>query len=96
MIIVWMPNHPQAMIPLIKAGMLAPNNPKLDLRNTGKGIPYLAPAKESRTMGSRTMALPKKMVKTDVAQSKPAAIILAASIQVGTQTLMPTHMEKYS
>ncbi len=96
MIMVWMPNQPQAMMPRKSAGMLAPNRPKLERKKTGKGMPYLVPAKESSTMGSRTMRLPKKMVKTVVSQSKPAEIMLAPSIQVGTHTLIPTHIEKYS
>ena len=96
MIMVWIPNQPMAMMPRKSAGMLAPKTPKLDRRNTGKGMPYFVPAKEFRIMGISTMKLPRKMVKTLVTQSKPAAIMLAASIQVGTHTLMPTHMAKYS
>jgi len=47
-------------------------------------------------MGRSTIMLPKKMVKIVVTQSNPAEIMLAPSIHVGTHTLIPTHMEKYS
>ena len=44
------------------AGTLAPRTPKLARQSTGNDTPYLVPACAFRIIGTRTMALPSRMV----------------------------------
>ena len=77
---VCMPNHPHATMARSMAGMLAPFVPKLALASTGKGIPYLAPACPFSNMGTNTITLPIKIVRTACHQLMPWFIIELAIV----------------
>ncbi len=77
---VWIPNHPQATIARSNAGTLAPFVPKLALANTGKGIPYFAPAWPFNTIGINTIVLASKMVSIACHQFIPQLITELASM----------------
>jgi hypothetical protein len=59
---VWIPNQPHATIARSTAGTLAPFTPNAARHSTGKDTPYFVPAWAFRIMGTRTMALPSRMV----------------------------------
>ena len=61
------------------------------LTNTGKGIPYLAPACPFKIIGTNTMQLPKKIVRIACHQFIPPPISELASIYVGMHKLMLIH-----
>jgi hypothetical protein len=73
---------------LNKAGILAPLVPKLARANTGKGIPYFAPACPFNNMGTSTIAFPMKIVSTACHQFIPPSIMELAIVYVGMQRLM--------
>jgi len=85
---VLMPNHPQATSARNTAGTFAPSTPNDARANTGKGIPYLAPAWALRSIGARTRTLPRKTVKMAWRQLIPPAIMPLASMYVGMLTLI--------
>jgi hypothetical protein len=60
--------------------MLAPLTPKLALANTGKGMPYFAPACPFRIIGINTIVLPKRIVSIACHQFMPPPIRLLASM----------------
>src|SRR5918997_2608527 len=76
---VWMPNQPQATRALAMAAKLAPLTPNEARTKTGKGMPYLVPAWPLRSIGIRTIMLPKEMVSSACHQFIPAAINPEAS-----------------
>ena len=75
-----MPNQPQATSARKTAGILAPRTPKEARTNTGKGIPYFAPACAFSSMGTSTMRLPSRMVPMACHQLMPPAIKPEASM----------------
>ena len=87
----WMPNHPHATIARSIAGAFAPKMPKLARTNTGKGMPYFAPACAFSSMGTSTMRLPRRMVKMACFQFMPPAMSDEASIYVVTSMDMENH-----
>ena len=89
----WIPNHPQATSARRIAGRLAPRTPKEARTRTGKGIPYFAPAWALRTIGTRTIRLPKRIVPMACHQFIPFWMSPEASIYVGMQTLIATQSE---
>ena len=69
----WMPNQPQATRARITAGTFAPRTPNEARTNTGKGMPYFfAPACALRSMGTRTIRFPNRIVPTACHQLIPA------------------------
>src|ERR1700722_7587978 len=74
------PNHPHASRARSMPGIFAPSAPKLARTNTGKGMPYFAPACALSSMGTSTMTLPKRMVNSDCFQSMPPAMSEEASM----------------
>ncbi len=77
---VWMPNHPQATSARSTAGMLAPRTPNEARTNTGKGMPYFAPACAFSSMGMSTIRLPSRMVPMACHQLMPPAMSPEASM----------------
>ena len=77
---VWMPNQPQATRARAMAGMWAPTVPKLERARTGKGMPYLVPPWPLSIIGTSTIRLPSKMVRTACHQFMPASIIPPANM----------------
>ena len=71
---VCIPNHPHATTALKIAGIFAPFTPKLALANTGKEMPYFAPAWPFKIIGTSTTVLPKKMVSIACHQFIPPPI----------------------
>src|SRR5689334_8599059 len=65
--------------------------PKEARQYTGNGIPYFVPAWAFRTIGKRTMVLPRKIVSTACHQLIPSAIRPDASMYVGTQADIEIH-----
>src|ERR671910_1545587 len=84
-----MPNHPHATIARSTAGTLAPFTPKAARHSTGKDTPYLVPAWALRIIGTRTMALPSRMVSIACHQVIPCCMRPDASVYVVMTTLMP-------
>src|SRR5215831_6288638 len=70
----WMPNHPQATMARMSAGRFEPNVPYAARAKTGKGIPYFVPGCELSRMGTRTMVLPRRMVRRACHQFMPPLI----------------------
>ncbi|MNE70698.1 hypothetical protein D3C80_1665110 [compost metagenome] len=59
-----MPNQPQATTARIRHGTLEPRMPKEERSSTGKGIPYLVPAKAFSVRGIRTMTLASRIASS--------------------------------
>ena len=76
---VWIPNHPHATSARSIAGTFAPSTPNAERANTGKGIPYSAPACAFSSIGTSTSTLPRNTVKIACFQLMPPAIIELAS-----------------
>lgn len=66
------------------AGIFAPRVPKLARAKTWKGVPYFAPACAFKTIGTNTIRLPSKIVKTACFQFMPPTISELASMKVVT------------
>ncbi len=60
--------------------MFAPKIPNDDRQYTGKGMPYLVPACAFRTIGTKTMALPRKIVSTACHQFIPSSMSEDANV----------------
>ena len=88
---VWMPNQPHATPARRRAGILAPKTPKDARARIGKGMPYFVPGWALRSMGIRTMRLPRVMVKSACFQFIPRAMSPPASMYVGMQWAIPIH-----
>src|SRR5262245_49019760 len=69
--------------------MFAPFVPNDARHNTGKEIPYLVPACALRTIGTRTIVLPRRIVIIACHQFMPASMKPPASVYVVMTTLMP-------
>ena len=70
--------------------MFAPKTPKETRASTGKGIPNFVPAWALRIMGTRTIKLPRVMVKMACHQFIPPSMRAAANMYVGMLTDKPT------
>ncbi len=77
---VWMPNQPQATTARSSAGTFAPRVPKLARARTGNETPYFVPACAFKTIGTRTMVLPRRMVSIACHQFMPASMKPPASV----------------
>ena len=77
---VWMPNHPQATRARRMAGTFAPFTPKLARHSTGNDTPYFVPACALRIIGTRTIALPRRMVSIACHHVIPCCIMPEASV----------------
>src|SRR6059058_4169707 len=84
----WMPNHPQATMARMMAGRFEPYVPYAARAKTGKGMPYFVPGCELRRMGTRTMVLPRRIVRSACHQFMPPLISAAESMYVGMQWAM--------
>ena len=65
--------------------------PKLARTNTGKGMPYFAPACAFNTIGTSTIRLPSRIVKIACFQFMPPAISDDASMYVVTSIDIENH-----
>ncbi len=88
---VLIPNQPHATSARRTAGTFAPVTPNDARANTGKGIPYFAPACALSSIGTRTSTFPRNTVKMACFQSIPPAIMPLASKYVGMLTLIAIH-----
>ena len=77
---VWMPNQPHATSARSSAGTFAPRVPNAARQNTGNGMPYFVPAWALSTIGSSTMRLPRKIVRTACDQFMPPPMSDEASM----------------
>src|SRR5262245_66665232 len=69
--------------------MFAPRVPNDARHKTGKDMPYLVPACALRTIGTRTIVLPRRMVIIACHQFIPASMNPPASVYVVMTTLIP-------
>src|SRR5262249_40838797 len=69
--------------------MFAPFVPNDARHSTGKEMPYFVPAWAWRTIGTRTMVLPRRIVVIACHQFMPASMNPPASVYVVMTTLMP-------
>src|SRR5438094_6122374 len=86
----WMPNQPQATSARMSAGTFDPSVPYAARANTGKGMPYFVPGCEFRRIGTRTIVLPRRIVKSACFQFMPEAMRPDASMYVGMQCAILT------
>src|SRR5215468_9372053 len=86
-----MPNQPHATSARSKAGRFAPVVPNEARHKTGNGIPYCVPAWAFRTMGIKTIKLPRKTVRMASHQFMPPPIREDASMYVGIHADIEIH-----
>ncbi len=80
-----MPNQPHAISARISAGRFEPTVPYAARANTGNGMPYFVPACELSRIGTSTIRLPRRIVKSACHQLMPLSIRPDAIWYVGMQ-----------
>ena len=73
------------------AGTFAPKTPYAARAKTGKGMPYFVPGCELRTIGTRTIVLPSRMVTMACHQLIPSLMSPDARMYVGMQWAIEIH-----
>jgi hypothetical protein len=91
----WMPNQPHATMARMMAGTFAPKTPYAARAKTGNGIPYFVPGCELARMGTRTIALPIRMVSSACHQFIPVPMRPDAIMYVGMQWAIEIHSAAY-
>ena len=75
----------------MSAGRFEPAVPYAARANTGKGMPYFVPGCEFRRIGTSTIVLPRRIVKSACFQSIPLFMRPEASMYVGMQCAIEIH-----
>src|SRR5690349_7826148 len=87
----WMPNQPHATIARRTAATFAPAVPNEARATTGKGMPYFVPACALSRIGTSTITLPSRIVRSACHQFIPTAMSPPAIMYVGMQCAMEIH-----